>query len=242
MSSSTGGPLVFAGGEESQALGIARMRAQEMFGATSPDPAVPDPDLDGRISRAAALSANTISFSAEFTSADGAQGLLSVFWDGNLLGMIDERHVLDGPHAYALEFPAVYGADFYSLSFRLDGFSDVESSLIIERVRTGFVHPAVAGDANLDGEVTFADFQLLEVHFGGQGTFEDGDFNEDSIVDFADFLLLRLNFGATGAEAQALEAFAQSVPEPGSISMALVITIFGQRRRLRRDVTMNSVA
>jgi len=53
------------------------------------------------------------------------------------------------------------------------------------------------GDANLDGEVGFADFLILSSNFGRQVdvAFTDGDFDEDGEVGFADFLLLSSNFG-----------------------------------------------
>lgn len=52
------------------------------------------------------------------------------------------------------------------------------------------------GDANEDGEVSFADFLILSANFGQvSASWEDGDFNEDGNVNFADFLLLSRNFG-----------------------------------------------
>ena len=53
------------------------------------------------------------------------------------------------------------------------------------------------GDADGDGEVTLADFQILSDNFGREDgvTFADGDYNGDGVVNFADFLILANNFG-----------------------------------------------
>ena len=53
---------------------------------------------------------------------------------------------------------------------------------------------AAAGDADLDGEVTFADFLVVSTQFASAGSWVDGDFDEDGLVDFSDFLLLAANY------------------------------------------------
>ncbi len=54
----------------------------------------------------------------------------------------------------------------------------------------------IPGDANRDGEVTFADFLILSSNFGKQvdAVWADGDFDGDGMVSFADFLILSANF------------------------------------------------
>lgn len=54
----------------------------------------------------------------------------------------------------------------------------------------------ILGDANRDGQVTFADFVQLSANFGKQvdAVWEDGDFNADGEVSFDDFLILSANF------------------------------------------------
>jgi hypothetical protein len=50
------------------------------------------------------------------------------------------------------------------------------------------------GDANLDGRVDFADFQVLQNHAGQSGKWwEEGDFNGDNSVDAEDLKILRAN-------------------------------------------------
>ena len=52
------------------------------------------------------------------------------------------------------------------------------------------------GDADLDGDVDFADFLKLSANFGSEdGHWSDGDFDCDGVIGFSDFLLLSSNFG-----------------------------------------------
>jgi autotransporter-associated beta strand protein/T5SS/PEP-CTERM-associated repeat protein len=73
----------------------------------------------------------------------------------------------------------------------------------------------VHGDADGDGQVTFADFQRLELGLGKAGGWENGDFNLDGTVDSADYQLLYQDFGRSVRVAAPLAA--QSVPEPASL-------------------------
>ena len=51
-----------------------------------------------------------------------------------------------------------------------------------------------AGDANLDGVVDYADFQILESNYGETGTWwEQGDFNDEGVVNWSDLNILRTN-------------------------------------------------
>jgi hypothetical protein len=53
----------------------------------------------------------------------------------------------------------------------------------------------LAGDANLDGTVSLADFNRLRNAFGGSGAFTQGDFDYSGGVNLNDFNLLRNSFG-----------------------------------------------
>jgi hypothetical protein len=103
-----------------------------------------------------------------------------------------------------------------------------------------------AGDANMDGGVTFADFSLLQNNFGQSGKlWEDGDFNYDGTVNFADFSLLQNNFGQsqspnslvaslTPEQAQVIAAFAaENAPEPTTLGLLGLagMGLLGRRRR-----------
>ena len=81
----------------------------------------------------------------------------------------------------------------------------------VDELITGVLNTA-RGDADLDGEVAFADFLLLSAKFGQPGGWGDGDFDGNGLVQFADFLMLSANFGSGAAVA--------AVPEPASVNFA----------------------
>ena len=62
---------------------------------------------------------------------------------------------------------------------------------------TILVKYALRGDANLDGQVNFADLVLLAAHYGKtlSDNWDQGDFNYDGRIDFADLVLLAANYG-----------------------------------------------
>jgi hypothetical protein len=98
----------------------------------------------------------------------------------------------------------------------------------------------LAGDANLDGSVTFSDFQILESNFNVEhALWGQGDFNLDGVVDYADFLIFRNRFQPTAAppvQAEMVDAFASAnVPEPGVVGLMVVAGVAGlMGRRGRR--------
>ena len=77
----------------------------------------------------------------------------------------------------------------------------------------------VAGDANFDGEVTFADFLALSNNFSQPGDWTTGDFDLNGVTEFPDFLLLSRNFGSPEESATDQTA---SVPEPSSVALLSV--------------------
>lgn len=69
----------------------------------------------------------------------------------------------------------------------------------------------VAGDANLDGSVNFADFLTLSHNFGKtNAAWEMGDFAGGPTVDFGDFLSLSSNFGFVSDQSRYLRVVAKS--------------------------------
>jgi hypothetical protein len=94
------------------------------------------------------------------------------------------------------------------------------------------------GDADLDGAVTFRDFQILERNFGSNDSYwKTADFNDDRVTDLADVAILmkHLNMSAgaaTPAEREEVAAFVNSVPEPGlEVSAAVGVMALARRRR-----------
>jgi hypothetical protein len=91
------------------------------------------------------------------------------------------------------------------------------------------VTAAIPGDANLDGSVTGADFNILATNFGTAGkSWASADFNGDGSSNSSDFNLLASNFGTSIPAGAAPGA---SVPEPSSAALAIVMTLLIARRR-----------
>jgi hypothetical protein len=97
------------------------------------------------------------------------------------------------------------------------------------------IRPTRVGDANLDGQVTIADFINLSSNFNKAGTWQEGDLNGDGMVTISDFIDLSSNFGSSyagdvspisAADDQLLTAFATehgiSVPEPAGFPLVVV--------------------
>jgi autotransporter-associated beta strand protein len=88
------------------------------------------------------------------------------------------------------------------------------------------------GDANLDGAVNLADFNLLAAHFNQTSqNWLTGDFNGDGVVNLLDLNALAMNFGASLQPAPPLGAL---VPEPCSMWLCLGGVLSCLRRSSRR--------
>ena len=81
---------------------------------------------------------NFVQFDAAFTDANTAQGLLTVYWNTNQIGMIDERVASTNLQTYRFGLPGTVSGGLYCLSFRLDSFAS-SSSVAVANVATGFV-------------------------------------------------------------------------------------------------------
>ncbi len=82
------------------------------------------------------------------------------------------------------------------------------------------------GDADLDKEVSFADFLALSSNFGLDGGWAEGNFDGQGNVEFPDFLMLSANFGKSATAVAA-------VPEPSTVMLLLVGLVGLVRRRGR---------
>jgi autotransporter-associated beta strand protein len=125
------------------------------------------------------------------------------------------------------------------------------------------IMPTLAGDAKLQGNVVFGDFQLLSQYFGQTGTtWDEGNFTYGSTTNFGDFQLLSQNFGQsssglTAGEVASLNGFAAqfgeamepngggfalvSVPEPASAGLFMFAGATMLARRRRRKITVQPI-
>jgi hypothetical protein len=114
---------------------------------------------------------------------------------------------------------------------RTFGNAAVDDTAVLARV-------TYVGDANLDGHVTFADYQRLELAYGQSGQFwSSGDFDGDGTVTSADFFLLYNNLdpATPPADQQAIDDFAGTVPEPTAMAWVIgTVTLLARRRRPRK--------
>ncbi|MBI3414848.1 MAG: immunoglobulin domain-containing protein [Verrucomicrobia bacterium] len=100
---------------------------------------------------------NFVSFDAQFTSEAGATGLLTVYWNTNQIGVVDESVTLAGLHSYTFALPAVFEAGHYALGFALDPFTNVVSSVTVTNVGTGYAgltNPIALSATNSASNVT----------------------------------------------------------------------------------------
>lgn len=87
------------------------------------------------------------------------------------------------------------------------------------------------GDANGDGQVSFADLVAVAQNYGSAvASFKSGDFNGDGTVSFADLVTVAQHYGTTINPPP--EAAAQPVPEPATTTLliAAMSTTFLRRR------------
>jgi hypothetical protein len=137
----------------------------------------------------------------------------------------------------------VYGVGY------ADGKDGVVAGLTSGQIEVRYT---LLGDANLDGLVNSADFNILAANFNQSVTgWDQGDYYYDGIVNAADFNALAANFNqgdsgaATAGDFAALDAFAvanglslptSSVPEPACAGMMTVagLGMLGRRRRAYR--------
>jgi hypothetical protein len=147
---------------------------------------------------------------------------------------------------------ATQSALVYSVGYAdgADGITSVPSGEIE-------IMPTLAGDAKLQGSVSFGDYQILAQYFGQSGGWDEGNFTYGATIDFGDFQLLAQDFGSTssglsGNELAAMNQLAWrygdtlvanadgvgfsvvSVPEPVSWPLAIVAAAALVRRGRRK--------
>ncbi|MDE1974894.1 MAG: DUF3466 family protein [Patescibacteria group bacterium] len=79
-------------------------------------------------------SVNVVSFDAKFTSASGSHGLLSVYWDTDVIGLVDEPAVEPGINHYSMAITAAPSTTSHVIGFHLDPFTSAQSSIIVTNI------------------------------------------------------------------------------------------------------------
>jgi hypothetical protein len=82
---------------------------------------------------------NYVEFAAGFSGTGGGQGLMTVYWNTNQIGMVDERVAVPGLQPYRFPLPGTLTEGLYTLSFQLDTFTNLDSSITVTNVAAGFV-------------------------------------------------------------------------------------------------------
>jgi len=82
---------------------------------------------------------NYLQFDAGFTDTNYAEGLLTVYWNTNQIGLVDERVAGTGMQTYQFALPQTESTGVDILSFRLDSFNGTTSSLVVSNVSTGYI-------------------------------------------------------------------------------------------------------
>lgn len=81
---------------------------------------------------------NFVQFEAAFTGTNSAEGQLTVYWNTNEIGRVDERYASPGAQTYRHALPNTVTNGVYTLSFRLDSFTAIGSSITVTNMATGF--------------------------------------------------------------------------------------------------------
>jgi hypothetical protein len=81
---------------------------------------------------------NYVQFEAAFTGNPPGEGLLSVYWNTNRIGFLDERVDAGPSRTWQFELPGEYAPGVYTLSFQLDLFGGRDSTVSVTNVALGF--------------------------------------------------------------------------------------------------------
>ncbi len=134
---------------------------------------------------------NVVSFDAKFTSVDGAQGLLSVLWDEQIIGLIDER-VVNTNH-YMFQFPNATANSSHILGFRLDPFTNIQSVVTVTNVVLNQVGVSQPFSLSLAGSTANG---ALVYELVGEAGFEYRIQSSTNLVNWTDIITLVNTNGA----------------------------------------------
>ena len=121
---------------------------------------------------------NSLDFELEFLAVDESEGLLSVYWGDVLLGTIDERYQRGVKRRCIFDLPGVYNQGSYSLSVRLDPFTDVSSEAVI-----GDVH--LRYETSFSGGLSYDNWSTQYLSLG----IKSGDSDRDGLTNLTEYLM-----------------------------------------------------
>ncbi len=180
--------------------------------------------------------AQTPSSSMQIELAESAHDQLAV--TGNILlgGTLDLALAVGFTPDYGDSFDIITSAAIFEYFAAIAGVT-VNGNLslaVTYSATTVTVTAALAGDANLDGEINLADLQILGDHWqNGAARWSDADFNGDGQVNLADLQIIGDHWNATAGDFEALAA--AYIPEPHAVVMfAVAVTGLLHRPRGRR--------
>lgn len=84
-------------------------------------------------------SVNFVNLEADFVGFSGTEGLLSIYWNTNLLGSIDGSVCPIGRHQYSFQLPTVAASGDYVFGIRLDAQSNNFSGVIVTNISFDYV-------------------------------------------------------------------------------------------------------
>jgi probable HAF family extracellular repeat protein len=77
---------------------------------------------------------NTVTFNAQFVSTNDARGLLTVYWDAQIVGSMDEALIGNIAQQGQFTFPRAEPGSVHVLGFRLDPFTNAQSTAVLTNI------------------------------------------------------------------------------------------------------------
>ena len=173
------------------------------------------------------------------TAANGGAGLNEIeVYGRSTIGPVvdvdfDDNGSVDTADIDALVAEIAAGtndADFDLTGDMLVNDSDLALWLADGATANGFAGPYLSGDADLDGSVNSADLNRLGISWqSATAAWSRGDFSADGFVDAGDLNLLAIRW----QQSTPLAAEGNAVPEPGALSMVILVILLacGAKRR-----------
>ncbi len=86
---------------------------------------------------------NTVSFDVKFSGVTNSEDMLTVIWDADTIGSVDERIIQSELQHYSLRFNNAVANSTHVLSFRLDPYTSAKSSISLTNIVLTQIGPAL---------------------------------------------------------------------------------------------------